>query len=682
MRKRYWVGIATAFSFIILITGIVFLWFWMFGDTVFGNDYATIGESLGVSIGENGNWWIAGSDSGILARGDDGFTPYVGENGNWWIGTRDTFVSAIGKNGTDGVNGTNGTNGLTPYIHENGNWWIGDYDTGVKAEGAKGDQGDPGTPGTNGTNGLTPYIHENGNWWIGDYDTGVKAEGTKGDRGDLGTPGTNGNDGNGIIEAKISGGCLYVRYTSAPEEWINVGKITNDEISTLRFYPLPDGSYGVGAGDLLYSEELTIPAEHNGRPVSAIVPYGFSGALNLKRVTLPGTLKEIGESAFLGASRLSEIVIPKSVTYVGKNAFFGCSSLSIKLEAETLPDGWSAEFNPDGRELVLGYSSGSGVTSSGFRIEENSDGNIIITEYVGNAAFLEIPEYIDGKAVVSIGSGAFRSKTDLLCITLPKTLTEIKDGAFVECFKLLEIYNYSIVSVSAGSGVAEYALAVHTSDVKSILVEKDGFVFTNIGGASYLVSATNKSESLVLPEYYDGKEYKIYDYFAYSNGIVESITISRGVAEIGKYAFAKCPKIKNIIFDAERCESLLSDTNAFAYSCDNATLTVGKNAPVVPAYLFATEDAAASPKLLSVVFSEDSLCNVIGTSAFCNVASLKSLTLSQSVSLIEQKAFFETGLSEISGTSSGWNDGKNNYTADTLPEALKASNKEFNRTGG
>lgn len=43
--------------------------------------------------------------------GEDGDTPYIGDNGNWWIGTTDTGIKAAGTNGANGKNGTNGKNG-------------------------------------------------------------------------------------------------------------------------------------------------------------------------------------------------------------------------------------------------------------------------------------------------------------------------------------------------------------------------------------------------------------------------------------------------------------------------------------------------------------------------------------------------------------------------------------------
>ncbi len=126
-------------------------------------------DGLTPFIGENGNWWIGEIDTGIRAAGKDGIngtdgkdgfngtdgkdgingtdgkdgadglTPFIGENGNWWIGETDTGIQAIGQNGADGTNGVdgndgaNGADGLTPFIGENGNWWIGETDTQVPA---------------------------------------------------------------------------------------------------------------------------------------------------------------------------------------------------------------------------------------------------------------------------------------------------------------------------------------------------------------------------------------------------------------------------------------------------------------------------------------------------------------------------------------------------------------------
>ena len=60
-------------------------------------------------IGENGNWFIDGEDTGYPAVARDGVTPTVGENGNWWLGDLDTGVPAKGQDGEKGEDGKDGT---------------------------------------------------------------------------------------------------------------------------------------------------------------------------------------------------------------------------------------------------------------------------------------------------------------------------------------------------------------------------------------------------------------------------------------------------------------------------------------------------------------------------------------------------------------------------------------------
>ncbi len=63
----------------------------------------------------NNGWTKLGNVQG--ARGEDGIdgeTPYIGENGNWWIGDTDTGVKAAGTDGKDGISVTSVT------IDENG----------------------------------------------------------------------------------------------------------------------------------------------------------------------------------------------------------------------------------------------------------------------------------------------------------------------------------------------------------------------------------------------------------------------------------------------------------------------------------------------------------------------------------------------------------------------------------
>ena len=157
------------------------------------------------NIGENGNWWIDGEDTGIPAKGqdgqdgedgDDGVTPHIGENGNWWIGNVDTGVPAKGQDGKPG------DDGATPVIGENGNWWIDGVDTGVPAKGQDGKPGDDGQMPD-----IT--IGENGNWYINGEDTGVPAQGKDGNNGDDGQPGANGQSAYELWVEEVKAGRVY-----------------------------------------------------------------------------------------------------------------------------------------------------------------------------------------------------------------------------------------------------------------------------------------------------------------------------------------------------------------------------------------------------------------------------------------------------------------------------------------
>ena len=115
------------------------------GDEIWLNLYdLSVLKGLDGKDGINGKDGAAGKDgtNGINGQdgrdGADGNTPFIGENGNWWIGTTDTGVKAAGVDGTDGEKGEKGDKG----------------DPGDKGD--KGDKGNKGDKGDAGQNGSCP----------------------------------------------------------------------------------------------------------------------------------------------------------------------------------------------------------------------------------------------------------------------------------------------------------------------------------------------------------------------------------------------------------------------------------------------------------------------------------------------------------------------------------------------
>ena len=210
---------------------------------------------------------------GLLLTSCSGGSPYIGENGNWWVGDTDTGVNASGlegEKGDKGDKGDKGEDGVSPEvtIGENGNWFINGEDTGIKAQGEEGEKGkdgksvvsiektssdglvdtytitysdnststftvtngEDGIQGEKGEDGHTPVITigENGNWYVDGTDTGIKA---KGEDGKDGADGTDGQDGKSVvsIEKTLSDGLVDTYTISYSDGSTSTFTVTNGE---------------------------------------------------------------------------------------------------------------------------------------------------------------------------------------------------------------------------------------------------------------------------------------------------------------------------------------------------------------------------------------------------------------------------------------------------------------------
>ena len=114
----------------------------------------------------------------------------------------------------------------------------------------------------------------------------------------------------------------------------NGGTGTLEGTDGLEYYPLPDGTYAISAGTTKYLEEIVIPDTYKGKAVTVILDSAFSGASNLKSITIPDSVTSIGDDAFKGCTSLESVTIPEGVESIGWNAFRECTSLT----SVTIPD--------------------------------------------------------------------------------------------------------------------------------------------------------------------------------------------------------------------------------------------------------------------------------------------------------------------------------------------------------
>ena len=96
---------------------------------------------------------------------------------------------------------------------------------------------------------------------------------------------------------------------------------------------------------------------------------------------------------------------------------------------------WGSRWT--GANGVYGYDSG-GNSIAMYTYSVDSNGNATITKYNGNAAYVYIPEQIDGYTVTMIGENAFKSK-GLREVVIPDSVLRIGKSAFEKCTNLRSI---------------------------------------------------------------------------------------------------------------------------------------------------------------------------------------------------------------------------------------------------
>ena len=279
--------------------------------------------------------------------------------------------------------------------------------------------------------------------------------------------------------------------------------------------------------------------------------------------------------------------------------------------------------------------------------ELNRDGNYVVS--IGDAdqkSKIIIPEEYNGRPVVAIAAGGFYECDNIVSITIPSTITEIGNAAFYNCVRLVEVINHSSLEIIKGDNLQGfagfYALEVHDGE-ESKLVNKDGIYFYSADDVNYVVGCERDITSLVLPEKYNGEEYKIHDYAFYKHYSIENLSIPDSIKEIGSYAFSYCKSLKSVVIPDS---VVLVGEYAFSACSSLKTAVIGNGISEISCAMFASCYLLDSVTLGSNVTK-------IGSNAFNTCVSLMSITLPEKLTSIEEASFYEcTKLVEIINKSS------------------------------
>ena len=181
--------------------------------------------------------------------------------------------------------------------------------------------------------------------------------------------------------------------------------------------------------------QVTIPEKAtnslNGESytVTAIADKAFRNTRfngEITSITLPDSLKEIGDFAFFSCLKLEDINLPDGLTKIGYQAFQNCYSLTEITIPSSVTTMSSHVFN-----RCIGLKK---VT-----FEKNSQLSALPDATFANCESLESFTLPNG--FTSIGENAFYKCGNLTTLNISDDVTEIKKDAFIDCAKFNTI-NY------------------------------------------------------------------------------------------------------------------------------------------------------------------------------------------------------------------------------------------------
>ena len=181
--------------------------------------------------------------------------------------------------------------------------------------------------------------------------------------------------------------------------------------------------------------------------VKNIESYAFNECTGLTSLQLPSGLKTIGDYAFNGCRGLTSVPLPSALTSIGRSCFCGCTGLT----SLQLPSGLKSigDYAFNGCRGLTSVSLPSGLTSIGVGVFSGCIG----------LSSLQLPSGLE-----SIGDGAFYCCSGLTSVSFPSGLTSIGDFAFQGCT--------SLTSVSLPSGLTEISYSTFSgcSSLKSVQI--------------------------------------------------------------------------------------------------------------------------------------------------------------------------------------------------------------------
>ena len=269
--------------------------------------------------------------------------------------------------------------------------------------------------------------------------------------------------------------CSSLTSITIPSSVTSIGGYAFSSCSKLTSITIPSNVTSIGGASFHDCPNLKTAGPIGGGYniefgwTNSIPRYAFNNCSSLTSITIPSSVKNIGNSAFSSCSKLTSITIPSNVTSIGDGAFSGCSSLtSITIPSSVTSIEYSAFNSCSSLTSVTILEGVTSIGNSAFR-SCTSLTSITIPSSVTSMSYQTFSDCPNLKTAGPIGGGyniefgwtnsiiasAFRGCTSLTSITIPSSATNIGDEAFEDCRGLTSITipsNVTSIGYSTFSG--------------------------------------------------------------------------------------------------------------------------------------------------------------------------------------------------------------------------------------
>ena len=273
---------------------------------------------------------------------------------------------------------------------------------------------------------------------------------------------------------------------------------------------LPNGEH--------YSGDVVVPSsvEHEGIEylVSGISNWAFENCSEITNISMPQSIKEIGESAFAGCSQLTHLSFPDSIKYLEICVCYGCEKLcSLHLPSDI---------------QGIGRSAFNGCKS--------------------------LEEFVVPDSVKEIDGMVFKNCSNLKKIYWGKSVKKVGSDLFTGCYSFGEVYI---------SDISKWCKTEFASETANPLY-KQGVA----GGGIKLFLNSEMVDTLFVPN--DIDVVRKYTFYGYT--WLKSIKFPESDLKVEDNAFSECRQLKSVYFG----ESTIRLGNQVFNHCEDIQYVVSK----------------------------------------------------------------------------------------------------------